>query len=230
MNLCVIPARGGSKRIPKKNLKQFCGKPIIVWSIELAIASNCFDKIIVSTDDPEIANLAKNCGADVPFVRPKKLSDDYTGTVSVIAHALQWQIDHYLKPSFVCCIYATAPFIQLGDLKYALRILKSSSSDYVFPVTNYSYPIQRSFKIKKDKRLKMFFPKDYSSRSQDLEDAFHDAGQFYWGLADSWLKKKPIISKNSSSILIPRHRALDIDTFEDWLIAEKMFEVINNLK
>lgn len=228
MNLCVIPARGGSKRIKKKNIKLFFGKPIIAWSIETAIASKCFDKIIVSTDDSKIANLAKNYGADVPFLRSKKLSDDYTGTLPVISHAIKWQIKHHLKPLYVCCIYATAPFIKLSDLKNGLKILKSSSSDYVFSATNYSYPIQRSFKIKKNKRLKMFYPKYYNSRSQDLEEAFHDAGQFYWGLTDAWLKNKPVISENATPLLIPRNRVQDIDTLEDWQIAERMFRIINN--
>ena len=228
MNLCVIIARAGSKRIKKKNIKLFFGKPIIAWSIETAIASKCFDKIIVSTDDSKIADLAKNYGADVPFLRPKTLSDDYTGTLPVISHAIKWQIKHHLNPLYVCCIYATAPFIKSSDLKNGLKILKSFRSDYVFPATNYSYPIQRSFKIKKNKRLKMFYPKHYNSRSQDLEEAFHDAGQFYWGLADAWLKNKPIISENAIPLLIPRNRVQDIDTPEDWKIAEKMFRLINN--
>ena len=228
MNLCVIPARSGSKRIPKKNIKLFFGKPIIVRSIELAIASKCFDKIIVSTDDKIIANLAKSCGADVPFLRPKKLSNDFTGTVPVISHAVKWQIEHDFKPHYVCCIYATAPFIKLSDLKNSLKILKISGSDYVLPVTRYAHPIQRSFKIKKNKKLKMFYPKHCNSRSQDLEVAYHDTGQFYWGLTDSWLKNKPIINGNSSCILVPRYRAIDIDTLEDWKFAEKMFNIINN--
>jgi len=231
MNLCVIPARVGSKRIKKKNIKIFCGKPIIVWSIELAIASKCFDKIIVSTDDAEIADLAKNYGAEVPFIRPKSLSDDYTETVQVISHAIKWQIEHYQKPLYVCCIYATAPFIKISDLQSGLKILKSSSSNYVFPATNFAYPIQRSFRLKKNKEIEMFYPKNYNFRSQDLEEAFHDAGQFYWGLTDAWLENKKIISdEGSSPILIPRNRAMDIDTIEDWQIAERMFEVINKKK
>ena len=228
MNLCVIPARAGSKRIPKKNIKIFCGKPIIAWSIELAIASKCFDKIIVSTDDKEIADLAKSYGVDVPFMRPKKISDDYTGTIPVISHAIKWQIKHYQKPLYVCCIYATAPFIKLSDLKNGLKILKSSGSDYVFPAANFAYPIQRSFRIKKNKRLEMFYQEHLNSRSQDLDEAFHDAGQFYWGLTETWLDNKPIISDNSIPLLIPRDRVQDIDTFDDWKIAERMFDIIND--
>jgi pseudaminic acid cytidylyltransferase len=227
MNLCVIPARIGSKRIPKKNIKIFCGKPIIAWSIEQAIASKCFHKIIVSTDDNEIAEISKSYGADVPFIRPKSLSDDYTETVPVISHAIKWQTQNYQKPTYVCCIYATAPFIKLDYLQQGLKIIKNFSFNYTFSATKYVYPIQRSFWINKNKELEMFNPKHSNSRSQDLEEYFHDAGQFYWGLRDSWLENKPLISENSKPILIPRNRALDIDTLEDWQIAERMFEVIN---
>jgi len=230
MKLCVIPARGGSKRIKKKNIKNFCGKPIIGWSIEIALASKCFDKIIVSTDDKEIADLAKSYGAEVPFLRPKTLSDDYTETVNVISHAIKWQIENHKKPDYVCCIYATAPFIQLNDLHKGIEILESSNCEYVFSATNYAYPIQRSFKINKNKKLEMFFPKYLNFRSQDLERAFHDAGQFYWGLTNSWLENKPIINENAIPILIPQDRVLDIDTIEDWQMAEKMFRIINEKK
>ena len=224
MNLCVIPARGGSKRIPKKNIKNFCGKPIIAWSIEQAIKSKCFDKIIVSTDDKDIAKIAKSYGAEIPFVRPKKLSDDFTGTTPVIAHAIKWYIKKNYNPSYVCCIYAAAPFISLSDLKKGLEILKKNRCDYVFPIINYSYPIQRSFKIKKNNRLKMFNPEYFNYRSQDLEEAFHDAGQFYWGKKNSWLQNRVIVSERASPIILPRSRALDIDTMEDWKIAETMFK------
>ena len=230
MNLCVIPARGGSKRIPKKNIKKFCGIPIIVWSIKQAIESKCFDKIIVSTDNVEIANLAKKYGADVPFMRSKKLSDDYTGTVPVISHAVKWQTKNFQKPLFVCCMYATAPFINSKDVKYGLKILKKFKPEYTFSATNYTYPIQRSFKIKKNNKIEMFYPKHYDSRSQDLEEAFHDAGQFYWGATDAWLKNKPLISKNSIPILINPELVHDIDTPQDWRIAETMFKAIHNKK
>ena len=230
MNLCVIPARGGSKRIQNKNIKNFCGKPIIVWSIESAVTSKCFDKIIVSTDDTEIADLAKSYGLDVPFKRPKELSDDYTGTVPVISHAIKWQIENDQKPLYVCCLYATAPFTTSNHLQNAFELLKNSKYDYVFPATSYSYPIQRSFRIKNNNKLEMFNPEHYNSRSQDLEEAFHDLGQFYWGPAESWLKEKPIISENAYPLIVPRNIALDIDTIEDWEIAERMFEVNNNIK
>jgi pseudaminic acid cytidylyltransferase len=226
MILCVIPARGGSKRIPRKNTKYFCGKPIIAWSIEIAKTSKCFDKIIVSTDDTEIADLAKKYGADVPFMRPKTISDDYTGTVPVIAHAIKWQIKNHQKPLYVCCIYATAPFITSNDLKYGLKLLKSSNCEYTFSATNYVYPIHRSFRIKKNKKLEMFFPEKYNSRTQDLEEAFHDAGQFYWGSTNVWLENKTLISKNSIPVILPNFRVQDIDTIENWNRAELMFEAI----
>ncbi len=230
MNLCVIPARGGSKRIPKKNIKNFCGKPIIAWSIETCIASKCFDKIIVSTDDVEIAEIAKKYGAEVPFIRSEKLSADFIGTVPVISDAVNWYIENSQKPLYVCCVYPTAPFIQLSDLKDGLKIIKETNFEYAFPATNYAYPIQRSFRIKDNKRLEMFYPQHYNSRSQDLDEAFHDAGQFYWGLSDAWLNNKPIISENAKPILIPRYRVIDIDTIEDWRIAEKMFEQLDKKK
>jgi len=230
MNLCVIPARGGSKRIHRKNIKQFCGKPLIVWSIEKAIESGCFDKIIVSTDDIEIANIAKNYGAEVPFIRPKELSDDYTSTNEVISHAIKFQIKNSKRPSIVCCIYPTAPFVQTKDLKHGLEILKTNGVDYVFSVTTFAYPIQRSFRMTKDQKIEMFWPEFLYSRSQDLEEAWHDAGQFYWGITDSWLENKPIISKNAKPIHLPRYRVQDIDTYEDWERAEWIFKVINKQK
>lgn len=224
MRLCVIPARGNSKRIPKKNIKNFHGKPIIAWSIELAIKSKCFDKIIVSTDDAKISKIAKDYGAETPFVRPKNLSDDHTETVHVISHAIQWYIRRNIKPQYVCCIYATAPFVKIKDLKRGLKILKKTKCNFTFLATNYNYPIQRSFKIKNNGKLKMFYPKYLNYRSQDLEQSYHDVGQFYWGTADAWSKKKNIISTNSIPILISRESAVDIDTQEDWKIAEKVFK------
>ena len=227
MRLCVIPARGGSKRIKKKNIKNFCGKPIIVWSIKAAIASRCFDKIIVSTDDNEIAKISKSFGVDVPFKRPSNLSDDYTGTVEVVSHAVKWAINNFQKPEYVCCIYSTAPFIKPVDIKNGLKLLKTHKSDYVFSATNFPYPIQRAFRLKRNCQLEMFYPNHYTSRSQDFEEAYHDAGQFYWGLANSWLKHKPILNKKAKPIFLPRDQVHDIDTLDDWRIAEKFFKLFN---
>ena len=224
MNLCVIPARGGSKRIPKKNIKFFCGKPMIVWSIEAALKSGCFDKVIVSTDDAEISEIAKNNGAETPFYRPKELSDDYTGTTEVVAHAIEWHQKNFKQLSNVCCIYATAPFVEPKDLHEGLEILKSSDSEYVFSATNYSYPIHRSFRVIENNRVEMFAPENFNIRSQDLEKVYHDAGQFYWGTKNAWLNNRPIFTKKSSAVLLPRYRVQDIDTPEDWKIAEVMFE------
>jgi len=226
MNLCVIPARGGSKRIPRKNIKVFCGKPLIVWSIEKAIESKCFEEIIVSTDDLEIADLAKTYGVKAPFIRPEALSNDFTETSKVISHAIKWQIENSELPSKVCCIYASAPFIQTKDLRYGLKLLQDNDVDYVFPITSYAYPVQRSLRITSERRIEMFQPEHHNSRSQDLEEAWHDAGQFYWGKVSAWLDEKPIISKNTIPMYLPRYRVHDIDTNEDWQAAELMFKTI----
>jgi pseudaminic acid cytidylyltransferase len=226
MRLAVIPARGGSKRIPRKNIKEFNGKPIIAWSIEAARQSGCFDRIVVSTDDEEIADVARKWGADAPFIRLPELSDDYTGTVPVIAHAIQWQQENGEGPSEVCCIYATAPFIRVADLQLGLQLLEQTSCDYVFAVTNYASPIQRAFRITEKPRVEMINPGHFNTRSQDLEEAYHDAGQFYWGRAESWLAGKLIFSSNSVPILLPRYLVQDIDTSDDWVRAELMFNAL----
>lgn len=222
MRLAVIPARGGSKRIPRKNIKSFGGKPMIAWSIKAAQESQCFDRIIVSTDDEEIADISRDHGADVPFMRPADLSDDHTGTMPVIAHAIQWQNEHAVAPSEVCCLYATAPFVEASDLRQALKVLESTGTDYTFSVTNYAFPIQRAIRITSAQRVEMFQPAQFNTRSQDLEEAYHDAGQFYWGRAEAWLMNKPLFSENSTPFRLPRHRVQDIDTPEDWQRAELM--------
>jgi len=226
MRLAVIPARGGSKRIPRKNIKSFFGLPIIAWSIRAAIESQCFDRIIVSTDDNEIAEIAKTHGAEVPFMRPLKLSDDHVSTTPVIAHAIDWQNQHGQAATEVCCIYATAPFMQASDLRLGLQVLQGSGAEYAFSVTSYSSPIQRAFRITDKQRIIMFFPEHFNSRSQDLEEAWHDAGQFYWGKAQAWLAGKPLFSHDAAPVPLPRHRVQDIDTLEDWERAEWMFKAL----
>jgi N-acylneuraminate cytidylyltransferase len=226
MRLAVIPARGGSKRIPRKNIKLFGGKPMIAWSIDVALQSGCFDRVLVSTDDPEIAQVAQAHGAEVPFVRPPELSDDHTGTIPVIAHATQWLTDHGTLASQVCCIYATAPFVQAQDLKRGLAMLQSSGADYAFSVTSYAFPIQRAVRITPDQRVEMFQPDQFNIRSQDLEEAWHDAGQFYWGQAAAWLAQKPLFTQQATGVRLPRHRVQDIDTPEDWNRAEWMFKAL----
>lgn len=230
MKLAVIPARGGSKRIPRKNIKDFCGKPIIAWSIEAALKSACFDHVIVSTDDKEIAEVAKNWGADVPFCRPDELANDFTGTLPVIRHAIEWFNEHGNSPDLTCCIYATAPFVADFDLKKGLEILQKSGEDYAFSVTSYPFPIQRAIKLTPQGRVEMFHPEHFNTRSQDLIEAFHDAGQFYWGKSSAWLEEKPIFSSLSLPVFLPRHRVQDIDTLEDWERAEWLFKSLYRTK
>src|SRR5690606_6657613 len=184
MMLAVIPARGGSKRIPRKNIRPFSGRPMIAWSISAALESGCFDKVIVSTDDGEVAEIARACGAETPFERPAELSDDHTGTIPVIAHAVDWYKRQGAEPRTVCCVYATAPFIQAADIVTGLGKLEEEGCDYVFPVTTFPFPIQRAIRIASSGRSEMFYPEYFSTRSQDLEEAYHDAGQFYWGTAE----------------------------------------------
>lgn len=229
MKIAIIPARGGSKRIPRKNIKDFCGKPMIAWSIEAAKASGLFDRIIVSTDDDEIAEVAKQWGAEVPFKRPAELSNDYAGTTAVIAHATQWALDQGLEVEAVCCIYATAPFVQVDDLQRGREAIESGDWAYAFTVTDYAAPIFRSFKRTPDGGIEMFFPEHFSTRSQDLPSALHDAGQFYWGRPSAWIESKRVFDRHSTPIVIPRWRVQDIDNEEDWLRAEILATVINKM-
>lgn len=229
MKIAIIPARGGSKRIPRKNIKDFCGKPMIAWSIEAAKASGLFDHIIVSTDDDEIAEVAKQWGAEVPFMRPAELSNDYAGTTAVIAHATQWALDQGLEVEAVCCIYATAPFVQVDDLQRGWEALESGDWAYAFTVTDYAAPIFRSFKRTSDGGIEMFFPEHFSTRSQDLPSALHDAGQFYWGRPSAWIEGKRVFDRHSTPIIIPRWRVQDIDNEEDWLRAEILAAIINKM-
>lgn len=226
MRLAVIPARGGSKRIPRKNIKLFGGKPMIAWSIEAAIQSGCFDRIIVSTDDAEIADIARTFGAEVPFVRPSELSDDHTATIPVVAHAIKWISQQFGPVEFACCLYATAPFIESKDLRQGLKVLQQSDALYALTVTNFAAPIQRSFRINQQQRIEMFNPDQYNTRSQDLEEAYHDAGQFYWGRAEAWMSSTPLHSEFAIPLLLPRFRVQDIDTMDDWIRAEMMFEIM----
>lgn len=226
MNIALIPARGGSKRIPRKNIKLFCGKPMIAYSIEAALNSGCFDDVIVSTDDMEIAVVAREWGASVPFMRPDTLSDDYVGTLPVVRHAVEWLTADGRMPDQICCIYATAPFVSGVDLARGLRALVESGADYAFSVTSYGFPIQRAVRITADERVEMFQPGHLNTRSQDLEEAFHDAGQFYWGRASAWRESKPVFGSGSSPVLLPRYRVQDIDTPEDWIRAEWLFRAM----
>ena len=230
MRVAIIPARGGSKRIPRKNIKIFHGKPMIAYSIEVAQECGLFDRIIVSTDDEEIAQIAKEYGAEVPFVRPKELSDDHTATIPVIAHAIQMlqeQGDDTIEA--VCCIYATAPFIRSEDIISAYNALLTQHKHYSFPVTTFPFPIFRGVKRDEEGSIEMFFPEHFSTRSQDLPEAYHDVGQFYWGTCEAWVEGKPIFSEAATTIVLPRHLVQDIDTPEDWERAELMYQVLQTL-
>ena len=228
MNIAVIPARGGSKRIPRKNIKDFGGRPMIAWSIAAARRSECFDHIIVSTDDPEIAEVSRRHGADVPFMRPDELSDDHTGTIPVIAHAIEWLQEQGDTPDAVCCLYATAPFVTVEALQQGNRVLQEHADiDYAFSVTSYPFPIQRALRMTANGRVEMFQPEHFNTRSQDLEEAWHDAGQFYWGRAEAWLAGRTLFGQRSAPIPLPRHRVQDIDTPEDWERAEWLFRALD---
>lgn len=224
--VAIIPARGSSKRIPRKNVKDFCGKPMIAWSIEAAKASGCFDQIIVSTDDDEIAKVAREWGATVPFMRPAELSDDFTGTLPVIRHAVEWLNQHDMPVEYACCLYATAPFVLAEDLKRGLQLIKDSGSSYAFSVTSYAFPIQRAIRITGSGRVAMFNPEHFQTRSQDLGEAWHDAGQFYWGTTKAWCEERAIFGEASVPVKLPRHRVQDIDTPEDWNRAEWLFRAM----
>jgi len=224
MNIVVIPARGGSKRIPLKNIKPFYGKPMIAWSIEAAKACGLFDHIIVSTDDADIARIAAEYGAEVPFERPAELSDDFTGTGAVVKHALEWCIANIGPVDFVCTLYATAPFIKAQDIISGFELLKGGGCQMTFTVTSFPFPIQRAVKIASDGSVLMFQPENFFARSQDLESAYHDAGQLYWATTNAVLQDLSAFSKIAKAQILPRHQVQDIDTQEDWYRAELMYK------
>lgn len=221
MHIAVIPARGGSKRIPRKNVKPFAGKPMIAYAISAAQGSGLFEHVIVSTDDEQIAKLANEYGAATPFIRPPELADDYVPIVPVIAHAISvgdargWDIDR------VCCILPGVPFIQIEDMKAALQLLEETGADYAFPITEFPSAIQRALRRSSHGQLSPYFPEYEQTRTQDLEPSYHDAGQFYWGRRLAWLANKNVHS-NGVGLVIPSWRVIDIDTPEDWERAERM--------
>jgi len=224
-SIAIIPARGGSKRILRKNIKEFCGKPLIAYSIEKTLKSKLFDKVIVSTDDDVIASIAKKFGAEVPFIRPKKLSDDFTTIEDVVKHALEWLKAKGETFEFECTVYATAPFLQSKYLIEGYNILKDSTAIHVFSATSMPFPIQRTFKINNKGRCEMFTPEFYKTRSQDLDEAYQDAGQFYWTKLDK-ISNEIMFGKDSIPVILPRHLVQDIDTPEDWQQAELMYKVL----
>ena len=226
MNIAIIPARGGSKRIPRKNIKEFHGKPLIAYSIEAAKASRCFDRIIVSTDDIEIAEVAKQYGAQVPFIRPAEISDDFATTMDVMQHAIKYCTEQGYEPNLVCCIYATAPFLLPEYLQQGAAEFKDDTIEYAFSATSFPFPIQRAIKLTDTGRVNMFYREYADTRSQDLTEAYHDAGQFYWGNASAFSQGKAIFAEHSKAVLLPRKRVQDIDTPEDWELAEALFSVL----
>ncbi len=225
MTVAIIPARGGSKRIPRKNIRCFAGRPMIAHSIMAARQSGCFSRIVVSTDDQEIAEVARHYGAEVPFMRPAALADDFATTVQVMAHAVDMlALD---KAELVCCLYATAPLVSPDDIRQiGLCLQQRSEADYAFPVTTFAYPVQRALIKDKQGRVAPLFPEFLSSRSQDLAETYHDAGQFYWGRASAFLQQKPIVAEGAVGVPIPRWRVQDIDTEEDWQQAELLFQAL----
>ncbi|PHR53308.1 MAG: pseudaminic acid cytidylyltransferase [Arcobacter sp.] len=224
--ICIIPARGGSKRIPHKNRKLFYGKPLIAYSIEVAKKSKLFSKIIVTTDDENIAKIAKEYGAEVPFMRSATLSDDFASSGDAVKDAIEQLQIRGEKFQYVCTIYATAPLLQEKYLIEGLEKLKNSDAHLAFSVTTMPFPIQRTFKITEDGRCQMFTPKYFTARSQDLEEAYQDAGQFYWENLSNKATDIPF-GKSSIAIILPRYLVQDIDTLEDWKMAEMMYAILN---
>ena len=223
LKVAVIPARGGSKRIPHKNIRPFAGKPIIGYSIEAAKDCGLFDRILVSTDDQDIAAVAREFGAEVPFLRPAQLADDFTGTNAVVKHAINWLHGEGERIASACCIYATAPFLRHEYLTVGYRKLIEYGSYFAFSVTTFPFPIQRALRVSPNRRIEAIYPEYAFTRSQDLEEAYHDAGQFYWGRTEAFLSNQILFSSASVPVVLPRHLVQDIDTPQDWLEAEFMF-------
>lgn len=225
--IAIIPARGGSKRIPRKNIKAFHGRPMMAYSIQAALESGLFARVVVSTDDTEIAEVARSWGAEVPFLRPAELADDHAGTVEVIQHAVAALREQGESFAYACCLYATAPFVTPADLTRGLDALESHPDKaYAFTVTDYASPVQRALRLRPDGSVESLYPEFYETRSQDLEPAFHDAGQFYWGRTEAWAQGVPLHAPHSLPVRLPRHRVQDIDTSEDWQRAEILFAAL----
>jgi N-acylneuraminate cytidylyltransferase len=225
-SLCVIPARGGSKRIPQKNIRDFCGKPMIAWSIEAAINSQLFDEVIVSSDSTEIINIAKQYGASTPFVRPADLANDHAGTTAVVKHAVNELDPNNLLYSRICCLYATAPFVTTSGLHQAAKNLDNPKCKTSFSASSFAFPIQRAIKMKGE-GVSPFQPELMGQRSQDLEPAYHDAGQFYWWTRAALNENAAMFSQSSYPVILPRILTQDIDDQEDWEMAQFLFSYLN---
>lgn len=227
-SVAIITARGGSKRIPRKNIKNFCGQPIIKYSIDAALKAGCFDEVMVSTDDEEIAEIARKFGAKVPFVRSQKNSDDYSTTADVIKEVILEYQKLGQDYKYLCCIYPTAPFVTSNLLSNSIKKLIETDADCVLPIVKYSYPIQRSLKIENGKAV-MNWPENYLKRSQDLEPIYHDSGQFYSMKSSSLLEQMVLFAKNTIPVIIPETEVQDIDNEEDWKIAEIKYKMLKNI-
>ena len=223
MNIAIIPARGGSKRIPRKNIKLFHGLPVIAYAIKAAIESEIFDEIFVSTDDQEIAEVAQSFGANIPWMRPKELSGEYSTTVSVMQDAVKRLKLNLIGLENICCIYPATPLLQPSFLSAGLEVLDTGDWNFVFSGLRVSTPPQRIFSLGNSKGVEMLFPEFEVTRTQDLENFYCDAGQFYWGRKTSWESGLPIFSKKSTILEVPSESAVDIDTLEDWYYAERLF-------
>lgn len=226
-NIAIIPARGGSKRIPHKNIKPFLGKPIIAYSIEAAQKSGLFSELMVSTDDNEIAEMAKKYGATVPFFRSPQTANDFATIGEVIEEVLLNYQKQGKMFENVCCLLATAPFINTKRLMEAYDLMIEKKYDSVFPIVRFSYPIQRALRLS-DGNVSMFQPENFAKRSQDLEPAYHDSGQFYWMKVEEFMKQKRFFSKNSGAIILPETEVQDIDSEEDWKLAEWKYKMLKN--
>ncbi len=229
-NLAIIPARGGSKRIPRKNIKDFLGKPIIAYSIEAALESNLFSEVMVSTDDEEIAAVSRYHGAVVPFFRTKKNADDFSTTVDVIGEVLEKYRRDNKTFLNACCIYPTAPFVSTITLKTGFEKLINEKRNCVFPIVEFSYPIWRGLIIANDGKVNLIWPEFQNSRSQDLEEVYHDAGQWYWFNVKTFQKEKKIFTENSASIRLNPMEVQDIDNPSDWNLAELKYEYLQKFK
>lgn len=225
MNVAIIPARGGSKRIPGKNIRDFLEKPVIAYSIQEALKSGIFERVIVSTDSEEIAEVALSYGAEVPFLRPKELSGDMVGTAEVICHGIQFLHDAGECPCYVCCIYATAPFVQSRFLREGVELIEKTGADNAFSITSFPFPVQRAQKINPEGFLEMAWPEHRLTRSQDLPELYHDAGQFYWIRTERFLEHSDLYA-NAVPVMLPRYLVQDIDTEEDWQRAELMYRAL----
>ncbi len=226
MNLAIIPARGGSKRIPKKNIRDFLGKPIIAYSIEAALKSGLFSEVMVSTDDNEIAGVSLKYGAKVPFMRSEANSNDFAGLSEVVEEVLKCYSDNGEIFANICLILSTAPFITPERIKEAYDLMLTKKYDSVFPVARFSFPIQRSLKMH-DGTVSMFYPENFSKRSQDLEPAYHDSGTFYWMKTEEFNKQKRFYAARSGAIVLPEAEVQDIDSEEDWKLAEMKYKFKN---